>query len=417
MEEYNGEFIFDSEESSPSPLPNLFEGDAEDALRALDTAAAGDHKAYLSPSLTFATPAADASPQSVTGSHDSLSDSSSSKRTQSTASTKTTYTGGDVIMTDGPGFKENWEFSDFIHDPNDAVAEGGPQASGTALDDAANLGADVDDAFATTRHVVDIKSGTTSATSSPSPFTGGLDPSPPHLPNGSDLRTRKLSPPVAHTARGHSKGHSVGLGLDKAVSGAGMLTDKQQYSLDQAMDGLTTNGSREVSPFSNMAASHTSSPAAFRSSPSPSAAFHFAGLPSGLAAVDAQELPSQWPNSFALNPSSLQQGGMVPSFQIPGAMPTGPFGYQMPLQIPYMGPGTQNYILKVHPTPPKSRVETQIPIKLSLSPLPPGSNDFTFPLTPSASRSCSRSRRLNPPQICSSCTPFWSAPAPCKSQS
>lgn len=160
----------------------------------------------------------------------------------------------------------------------------------------------------------------------------------------------------------------------------GMLTDKQQYSLDQAMDGLTTNGSREVSPFSNMTNSHASSPAAFRSSPSPSATFHFGGLPSGIPAVDAQDLPPQWPGSFGLNPTSLQQqGGMIAGFPMPGSMPGAPFGYQLPMQMPYLGPGAQTYTLKVHPTPPKSRVETQIPIKLSLSPLPPGIKRLHLP--------------------------------------
>ena len=210
MEEYNNEFIFDSEESSPSPLPNLFEGDTEDALQALDTAAAGDHKGYLSPSLTFATPAADASPQSVTGSHDSLSDSSSSKRTQSTTSTKTTYTGGDVMMTDGPNFKESWEFSDFIHDPNEPPTDPTALLTGAALDDAADLVADIQNSFASSRHAIGGKSGATSATSSPSPFTGAGDASSSHAIDVLDPRARKLSPPVAHGLRGHSKGNSVG---------------------------------------------------------------------------------------------------------------------------------------------------------------------------------------------------------------
>ncbi|KAH8888230.1 hypothetical protein GQ53DRAFT_251251 [Thozetella sp. PMI_491] len=368
MEEYGGEFIFDSEENTPSPLPLLpeYDDNAGDALKALDTAAAGQDRGYLSPSLTFATPAVEASPQSANGSHDSLSDSSSSKRTQSTASTKTTFTGGDIMMSDGPESKEGWQFSDFIHGDDETTQDAAFQLADHAFgDDSANLGSLGVNAFTPVHSTIDTKSGFTSATSSPSPFAMTADALSPPVSNGQVPRARKQSPAAARAARGHTKGNS-------------------QFSLDQAMGGLNTNGSREVSPFSNMATSHTSSPAAFRASPSPSATFNF-GLSGGLSnlmpGLDGSDGAGQWQNSFALSPTSLQQTGMAPAFQMPASMQPapGPFGYQIPTHIPYMGPGAQRYSLTVHPTPPKSRVETQIPIKLSLSPLPPGIKRLHLP--------------------------------------
>ncbi len=211
MEDYSGEFIFDSEENTPSPLPILpdYDDNAGDALQALDTAAAGDERGYLSPSLTFATPAVETSPQSANGSHDSLSDSSSSKRTQSTTSTKTTFTGGDVMMSDGPETKEGWQFSDFIHGDDEGTQEAAFQLADNAFDNTVTIETLAGNAFTPAHSTAGVKSGMTSATSSPSPFAMTADALSPPMSSGQRPRMHKPSP-TAKGAWGHAKGNSVG---------------------------------------------------------------------------------------------------------------------------------------------------------------------------------------------------------------
>ena len=139
------------------------------------------------------------------------------------------------------------------------------------------------------------------------------------------------------------------------------------------MNRLTTDGSREVSPLSNLVPSQDSSPSALFNSPSPSAALDFSGLP----AVTSQAGHPLWPTSFDINPSSMHQTPAItmPPLHIPVAMHP-----QIPAHFPFQqlyGPGPYN--LRILPTPLKSRVETQIPIKMTLSPLPPGVKRLHLP--------------------------------------
>ena len=210
MEDYNGEFLFDSEDNTPSPLPILPDYDsAGDVLKVLDSATAGEDTSYLSPSLTFATPAIETSPQSGSGSHDSLSDSSSSKRTQSTASTKTTLTGGDVMMKDVQEGKDSWQFSDFIHGDDESAQESIYQIPDHTFDHVTNFGPLADQSFTPANSGRGAKSEMASVTSSPSPFAMTADALSPPVSSGPVSRQRKLSPVIARGVRGHAKGNSV----------------------------------------------------------------------------------------------------------------------------------------------------------------------------------------------------------------
>jgi hypothetical protein len=134
------------------------------------------------------------------------------------------------------------------------------------------------------------------------------------------------------------------------------------------MNGLTTGGSREASPLSAMVTSQESSPSAFfNNSPSPGTGVDFisgtmlGGVPNtnwaaGLDGFSNHGLPAV---HHGLNPH-----------QMPRMAPTQGFAN--------MGPPFKP-VLTVHPTPLKSRVETQIPIKMTLFPLPMGITKLHLP--------------------------------------
>lgn len=136
------------------------------------------------------------------------------------------------------------------------------------------------------------------------------------------------------------------------------------------MNRLTTQGSREVSPLSNMVPSQDSSPPVMFNSPSPSAALDFAGLAPTGGRPAAHSL-----FAFDLNNTPAHQAGVGPA----------PLHIPMPMQVPVaqfpyrQAYGAPPYSLKIEPTPLKSRVETQIPIKMRLSPLPPGIRRLHLP--------------------------------------
>lgn len=136
------------------------------------------------------------------------------------------------------------------------------------------------------------------------------------------------------------------------------------------MHGLTTGGSREASPLSAMVTSQNSSPSAlFNNSPSPTAGVDFVSGPmlSGVA-----QAPT-WPSTFDYGMSNVnvKSGLTPPSFM--NNMQS-PLSSGLSLLDSALKP-----ILTIHPTPLKSRVETQIPIKLTLFPMPPGVTKLHLP--------------------------------------
>ncbi len=110
---------------SPPDILELVHQD-QDPLLSLENSRSGEPKGILSPGSTLAIPHSRLSPESpVSSCQDSSSDSASSKRTRSFASTKHAYSGGgDSIMSDGPDIKQEWNVDDYLHVDNDEVFRG-----------------------------------------------------------------------------------------------------------------------------------------------------------------------------------------------------------------------------------------------------------------------------------------------------
>lgn len=326
---------------------NLFDfSNSPDTLQSLESLGAGDPKAFLSPQELSANPFPD-SPNGFY--HDSSSESASSKRTGSSTSSKTPATTTDVMMDDGD-IKMEWGnpgFSTFTDD--DATFGFGRDADPSTLDGIYGFGQD--DSF------LDRSFDFESASSSPEMANGAQPSMPsPEMPTiKTNSPTKSEAPPkrVKTNAQGHHKAPS-------------------QYSVSSSMNGRKTAGSREVSPMSNIVMSHGGSPAALFNSPSPNAGPDFARVMNGNLgnAIWPTGLDGAAPTLDGL-PNPLHFG-----VQMNQPMP-------MPQQMPMLTPPAYNfaglYELKILPTPLKSRVETQIPIKMTLTPLPPGVTKLHLP--------------------------------------
>jgi hypothetical protein len=138
------------------------------------------------------------------------------------------------------------------------------------------------------------------------------------------------------------------------------------------MNGLTTAGSREASPLSAMVTSQESSPSAFfNNSPSPGTGVDFI---SGTMLGGAQN------TNWAAGLEGFSNHGL------PHGLPTVHHSlntHQMPRMAPTQGFSNMGSpfkpVLTIHPTPLKSRVETQIPIKMTLFPMPIGITKLHLP--------------------------------------
>ncbi|KAH0542604.1 hypothetical protein FGG08_003012 [Glutinoglossum americanum] len=133
------------------------------------------------------------------------------------------------------------------------------------------------------------------------------------------------------------------------------------------------HGVRETSPLSAMIMSHDSSPSALfdNHSPPSDAGTEFLGGP--MLSGSSQD--PKWPTSFSLTDS----GAPNPSShtQLPPTIANNlasPFSPAKPL--PRRG---VTHTLTIHPTPLKSRVETQIPIRMTLHPIPTGVTKLHLP--------------------------------------
>jgi hypothetical protein len=142
----------------------------------------------------------------------------------------------------------------------------------------------------------------------------------------------------------------------------------QQHSVTQSMNGLTTSGSREASPLSAMITSHESSPTGFfNNSPSPATGVEFISgtmLGGGPQNTNWSTNMDVFPhNGLSAMPQSRNQHPLPRMAPPPQMFPA----------IPY------KTVLTLHPTPLKSRVETQIPIKMTLYPMPVGITKLHLP--------------------------------------
>ncbi|KAJ9141939.1 Ankyrin repeat protein [Pleurostoma richardsiae] len=352
---FNTEYdLLDSDDSTGnSPIPFLEFINDSDALQALDASRVGDSKALQSPKPHLAVPQAGAtvdSPCEFSGS--SSSDSSSSKRAESASSTKTDMTSGDVMMADGLGMKAepDWEPENYVNgDANGFLFDGTIDPS--SIENTFDFG---------DRNMDNNHFEFASASNTPSPFattaTSTTDAVSPQAQFNQHYSSVKVSPYASKSPNhGHYKGFS-------------------QYSLTQSMNGLNTRGSREVSPASQMVLSHDSSPSAFlNSSPSPTNHVDFMN-----GSATGKLNGAAWSQGLSIAPSPLQQANAIGTqmnlVTAAAAMPTS-------MQFPLFQQPSQPAVpqLFIGPTPAKSRVETQIPIRISMSNLPQGIRRLHLP--------------------------------------
>jgi hypothetical protein len=211
-----------------------------------------------------------------------------------------------------------------------------------------------------------------SAASSPSPFgIGPVEIDSPEMPTIKYDTPRGKNSPMLKTKinKNHNKANSVG--FSSSVEAWIKANLKQQHSVTQSMNGLTTSSSREASPLSAMVTSQESSPSAFfNHSPSP-------GTGAGVEFVSGTMVGGTPPP----NPG-WATGFEYPQHGLPAPQHHGLPTQAMPRMAPQHGfPNMHTYkpVLTLHPTPLKSRVETQIPIKMTLFPMPMGITKLHLP--------------------------------------
>lgn len=342
---------------------NVFDfSNSPDTLQSLDSIGTNEQKLFLNPRDLATDPLLD---QPTDFCHDSSSDSaSSSKRTGSSASAKTPFPNSDQAMDDGSDRME-WthpNHASFDHDADD-FSFGHQMHPSAPIEPIFDFG-DHDDAF------MDRSFDFVGPSSSPEPLpTGPHTMSSPQMPaieaNNDAARLRLVDQKEVAVRKTVSR--SVALTSDlNHLSFSQQQQQQQQTPMDPSINGNgKTPDSREVSPTTSaMLTSHNSSPAATFPSPPP-------GIRQELLRAD-HDSPS-WHMPDALSASVHHPTAI--SLQQPTPRP-GP----MPLYTNHsFGFYDANCQLRIMPTPLKSRVETQIPIKMILSPLPPGVTKLHLP--------------------------------------
>ncbi|RBQ98232.1 hypothetical protein VDGD_06761 [Verticillium dahliae] len=284
--------------------------------------------------------AAAESPDSLNDSfRDSSSDSGSSKRTGSSASGKIALTAGDIIMTDGNDIKKEWNSASFSKGSDDGTFIFGSNMPSSVMGD--NFDLPTDDNFM--NDSFDFESASSSPEAANNAATNLASP---------DMPT--MTAHIPHNSQTPSKSKSQA------------PRKKSQFPLTQPMHGLHMSASREVSPLSQNVASQQASPSNFfNNSPSPTNQPDFSnhvaaavGHPFWPQVDGGHAMPPGFPMMQQFHPQLMQQmlfaqGGFNP--------------------MPY------HCKLIIHPTPTKSRVETQIPIKMTLLGAPPGVKRLHLP--------------------------------------
>ncbi|KFY09140.1 hypothetical protein V492_05583 [Pseudogymnoascus sp. VKM F-4246] len=292
--------------------------------------------------------------------HDSSSDSSTyNKRKPSSESSEPTPEAKDASMNDAE--MGDWKAGGG-HGPDDSDAYGAYSATTASPPTATAF--DFNDKMMETDFDFD------SAASSPSHFANAMkSPGMPTIKHDSPSRN---TPVMKHRAAGHHSKSSVSPLVDNRTLASQVTNNYKQNSISHTMHGLTTNASREASPLSTMITSQESSPSLFfNNSPSPTSGVEF--INGTMLGNGAQNNP--WPANYDFSiPNSMVNGGFMPmrlNNNIPQPMP---FPAGMSLMDTMYKP-----VLAIHPTPVKSRVETQIPIKMTLFPFPPGITKLHLP--------------------------------------
>ncbi|KAI9790116.1 MAG: hypothetical protein M1833_002105 [Piccolia ochrophora] len=273
------------------------------------------------------------------------------KRKTSSNSSHSALQGGDITMTEDADMAD-WKGEDLLL--------GGDEPSyssfdSTLLAEASNpLGMDPD--FELSNKAMETHFDFDSAASSPSPVGAGATSGDI---SGNQARifdipyrqspTPQKKPPRHYKASSH-------------------------HITQPSVNGLSAPASREASPLSAMVTSQESSPTAFfdEHTPSPVAAPDYESRSILGASAEKPVWPATYGATETQEFSPHPRSGFTPSPFLNGfAMPSSPAVTQQSLG--------QMSALTVHPTPLKSRVETQIPIKLTLFPIPAGVSKLHLP--------------------------------------
>ncbi|RYP33526.1 hypothetical protein DL766_003446 [Monosporascus sp. MC13-8B] len=200
-------------------------------------------------------------------------------------------------------------------------------------------------------------------------FLDSMDPSSLDMSHVFDFESASTSPsPPANTAR--STLASAEFSTSATPGSPRVKRHKGHHKVPTSMKGLKTSGSREASPASNPSLSKESSPAAIFNSPSPDNNISFFSNLSGLG------VSAVWPQQHV---ASLQNGGQASQVRPETTnIPTQSHGFPSYVPQPSISSRPPPRLF-VQPTPLKSRVETQIPIKLTIHHLPPGIKRIHLP--------------------------------------
>ncbi|RKF59823.1 putative ankyrin repeat protein [Erysiphe neolycopersici] len=275
--------------------------------------------------------------ESPTGSYqDSSSESSDYPRKSSSASLTSGLTPGDIMMGDDTELMGGWK--------NLLGSEDNIKLQGTT-DGCINPSA-VNTSFLSNESSFDQDLSFGSSASSPSFKTGVIGMESPEISN------IKARTPTKQT---------VLLNNFKSEK-----TTSQPVIMPPAKRNVAT-GSREVSPLSAMISNHDSPPTFFPSpSPGTTSLCNKDYVNYGMF-TNSSTIP-KWPMNLEI-------------FQNPGFQTAQKNQHINPIMAnsrPSMNFLSQSK-LTIHPTPLKSRVETQIPIKMTLFPLPPGVTKLHLP--------------------------------------
>ncbi|KAG6160507.1 hypothetical protein E4U11_003961 [Claviceps purpurea] len=328
---------------------SLFDfSNSPDTLQGLEAAIGSNHQKDISSASPF--------PDSPHGSyHDSSSESaSSSKRTRSTDSANTPPTTRESTMDTSPDMKAEWgdaRFSEFADDDHPFTFGREPDVS--SIDGLFPFG-EQDDSF------MDRSFDFESASSSPD-----AQPTASHA---------SMASPSMPTIKTNSPPRPAGKSNNKKKPKSGH--QKKQNSFSILSHGSKMSNSREASPMSALATSHNSSPAAT-----------FFNSPSSLSTQVGGN--TRWPNKVDITSASAPHALPTPTQTQFGKTSSQSMAMGMPMpQHSSACNGVHHsahhnlasgYELRILPTPLKSRVETQIPIKMTLSPLPPGVTKLHLP--------------------------------------
>lgn len=309
-------------------------------------------------------------PSPTASDQDSASDSSTTHRTDSSTLSAAAMNGGDVDMAGmwdqlDSQPRLDWEdHGDFVDIDNmPSIFDNANGTINPAALDQSPYGEHIDigDAQFAPRH-----DSSSPSDGSQSPMAANAsDESPPEDTENHNVFSFKGSPQSAQSPYSYrNKRHSVSPEIRLIFLGSPSQRLKQNYSLSKSMNGLRTSGSREVSPASHMVFSQGSSP---------SAVPNFAPIENEMSDFSGLQPGNNWFGANSLSPNAVA-GRM--DFA-PAAPSAGNMGFSMMQQQSSFAPLRPQ--LTIHSIPPKSRVETQIPIKMTLYPVPAGVKKIHLP--------------------------------------